>query len=168
MLAFTFSRSRMSLGWSSLTFMPDEEAVKQLHASWYWLLPEPFEPVLFSVLGDVFFEREAGGVWWLNTGTAEVTRVADSMDHFRRQLGADLVDDWFMPGLVEELHSAGKVPGPGECFTFVALPIFAEGRYEVQNLNPVPARDHFALCGDLHREIRDLPDGAKVAIKIAP
>jgi hypothetical protein len=150
--------------WPSLTFVPSDEAVQQLRESWSWLLREPFVPVLFSVLGDVFFEPRSGGVWRLDAGTAEISRVAGSIGEFQGLLGTDLADDWFMPDLVERLHDAGKQPSPGECFTYVTLPVFKEGTYEVPNLNPVDARDHFAVTGRIHREIRHLPDGAQVRI----
>ncbi len=143
----------MSIGFSSLTFTPSEETVQQLAESWGWLIREPFVPVLFSVLGDVFIEPDSGGIWWLNTGTAEVTRVADTLDEFRERLGTEAADEWFMPVLVEALHAAGKAPEAGECYTYVTLPIFAEGKYEVGNLNPVPAGEHFALTGRILQEI---------------
>ena len=157
---------KMSHNWSSLTFTPSDEAVQQLRESWSWILREPFVPIPFSVLGDVFFEPRSGGVWWLNAGTAEVSRVAGSVEEFQGLLGADLVDDWFMPDLVARLHGAGKRPTAGECFTYVTLPVFKEGTYEVSNLNPVNAREHFALTGHVHREIRELPDGAQVRINV--
>jgi hypothetical protein len=158
----------MSIGWSSLTFTPTDESVQQLANSWSWLLSEPFVPVLFSTLGDVFFEPDSGGVWWLNTGTAEVTRVADSVPQFQELLGTEIVDEWFMPSLIEQLHAAGKVPGPGECYTYVTLPIFAEGKYDVENLNPVPAHEHFALTGQILCEIKSLPSGSKVQLNVVP
>lgn len=83
--------------------------------------------MLFSSLGDVFIEMDSGGVWWLNTRTAELTRVADSVPHFEELLNSELADEWFLPNLVGKLHAAGKVPGPGECYTFVTLPVFREG-----------------------------------------
>jgi len=113
-----------------------------------------------------FLEPRSGGVWWLNAGTAEVSRVAGSVEEFQGLLGTDLVDDWFMPDLVERLHGAGKCPSPGECFTYVMLPVFREGTYEVSNLNPVSAREHFALTGHILREIRKLPDGVNVRITV--
>ena len=70
-----------------------------------------------------------------------------------------------MPALVERLHAAGKVPAPGACYTFVTLPIFAEGTYEVENLHPVPAKSHFGFTGHVHRQIHELPDGAKVQLR---
>ena len=156
----------MSIDWSALTFTPNEDAIDQLAASWAWLLKDPYSPVLFSVLGDVFFARDAGDVWWLNTGTAQVSRVADSIEHFDELLDTDIVEEWFMPLLVEHLHLAGKVPEPGECYTYVSLPIFPEGTYDAGNLNPVPAREHFAMTGHIHREIRDLPNGGKVKLTL--
>ena len=156
----------MAVGWSSLTFEPTADAIERLSESWAWLLKDPFRPLLFSTLGDMFFARDDGSVWWLNTGAGELTAVADSVDEFQQKLAGDIVDDWFLPHLVQQVHDAGKVPEPGECYTFVTLPIFQEGRYEVDNLNPVPAAEHFAMTGDVHREIAALPDGARVRISV--
>ena len=152
----------MTVGWSDLTFTPNEDAIERLAEAWAWLLKEPFRPVLFSTLGDVFFEPDSGGIWWLNTGTGELTRVAESLDHFQERLATDIADEWFMPLLIAQLHAVGKVPEPGECYTYVTLPVFAEGRYDVDNLNPVPAGEHFAITGHILHEIAELPDGAKV------
>jgi len=58
----------------------------------------------------------------------------------------------------------GKDPEPGECFTYVTLPVFAEGEYVVDNLNPVPAGEHFAITGHIHHEIAELPDDSKIKL----
>ena len=52
----------------------------------------------------------------------------------------------------------------GECYTYVTLPVFAEGKYEVDNLNPVPAGEHFSVTGHILHEIAELPDEAKVKL----
>jgi len=156
----------MAVGWSSLTFEPTADAIEQLSQAWAWLLKEPFRPLLFSTLGDMFFTRDDGTVWWLDTGAGEISRVADSVEDFQDKLGSDVINDWFLTNLVEKLHAAGKLPEPGECYTYVTLPIFQEGKYEVDNLNPVPAAEHFRMTGDVHREIAALPDGAKVKLTV--
>jgi hypothetical protein len=132
------------------------------------MLREPFVPVLFSALGDVFLEPDSGGVWWLNTGVGELTRVAESVQEFHELLGTEIADEWFMPTLIERLHAAGKILQPGQCYTYVTLPVFAEGRYDVENPNPVPAHEHFGLTGNILSEIKVLPDGAKVKINVTP
>ncbi|QCP54406.1 DUF1851 domain-containing protein [Trinickia violacea] len=115
----------------------------------------------------VFIEPDTCGVWWLNTGTAELTKVADSVPHFEGLLNSDLADEWFSPDLVGKLHVAGKVPGLGECYTFVILPIFSEGKYEVDNVNPVPVREHYGSTGSMHKHLRDIPDGAQVEVNVS-
>jgi hypothetical protein len=114
----------------------------------------------------MFFARDDGTVWWLNTGSGELTRVAANVGEFQKLLATDHADEWFLPPLVEQLQAAGKVLQPGECYTYVTLPIFEEGRYEVDNLNPVTAREHFALTGGIHRDLQSFPDGSKVRLKV--
>jgi Domain of unknown function (DUF1851) len=158
----------MAPKWSDLTFTPDADAVAALRSSWAWLLPARFSPLLFSTMGDVFFTAEQGDVYWLNTGLGKLSRVADSDDHFRQLLATERVEEWFLPALIKELHECGKHLSPGRCYTFAILPIFAEGRYEPSNLNAVPAREHFALTGDVHRQLQSLQDGAKVKLSVVP
>ena len=155
----------MKATWKDLSFLPSAEALAALAEAWSWLLPDAYQPVMASALGDLFFQRD-GAVYWLNTGTAEIEQVAGSRAEFLELLKTDKATEWFMPPLVEQLIAAGKVLKPDHCYTYVTLPIFKEGKYEVTNLNPVPAREHFALTGDMHRQLKDLPDGSKVKLEI--
>lgn len=156
----------MSAGWKALTMHPSVEAIDELRAAWSWLLPEDYQPVVFSALGDLFYETASGEIWWLNTGTAEVSKLADRLSEFQGLLATEMADDWFLPALIEELIRAGKTLAPGRCYTFAILPIFREGTYTVENLNPVDAKEHFGLTGHMHKEISNLPDGTTVKIKI--
>lgn len=158
----------MKVTWKDLSFLPSDAALAALYDSWSWLLRGGIRPVMVSTLGDVFFQVEGPEVFWLNTGLGEVEQVAASRDEFMDLLKTDSATNWFMPHLIEQLMSAGKVLKPDQCYTYVTLPIFKEGKYEVANLNPVPARDHFAITGRVHNEVRDLPDGASVKIEIVP
>jgi hypothetical protein len=36
----------------------------------------------------------------------------------------------------------------------------------VENLNPVPAKEHFELTGSILRQLDDLPDGADVDFEV--
>jgi len=156
----------MGIGWGQLTFEPDEETLATFRSSWSWLLREPYTPLLFSTLGDVFLESEGGAVYWLNTGVGSLSRVADSAQQFRSLLGTDRANDWFLPSLIQELRQAGKHLRAGACYSFVILPIFAEGKYEVSNLNPISAREHFNLTGNIHRQLHSAPDGTRVRLHV--
>lgn len=136
----------MPIPWAELTCTPHFEALHELGESWGWRVGEPFEPILFSALGDVFLERDSGGVWWLNTGTGELTVFAMSVAECQTLLGMDKVNEWFLPELIAKLHAAVKIPRPEECFTFGIQPVFSQGRYEVANLNPVKPHLSVILC----------------------
>jgi Domain of unknown function (DUF1851) len=150
----------MAITWNDLTFTPDADAIDELATSWAWLIPDAFTPILFTVLGDMFFQPDEGGIWWLNTGTAELTQVADSVEQFNALLRTELAEEWLIPELIGDLHDAGKIPAPGECYTYITLPVFAEGTYEVDNLHAVPAIEHFALTGQLLEQLQAPEDDA--------
>jgi hypothetical protein len=134
-----------------------------LKRAWGWLVPEPWTPLLFSVLGDVFLQKQ-GKVYWLNTGTGEIMQVADSTAHFEALLKTDLAVEWFMPPFVGALRASGKIASDGQCYTYAIFPVFSEGKYEVENIDVVPASEHFGASGQLHAGIADVPDGHQVRI----
>jgi len=151
--------------WSELIVTPSSEAVAELRESWSWLLGSKWRPLLFSAVGDVFLQLEAGTVWWLSTATGSLEQVAESEAEFRSLLGGEQVNEWFLPGLVKALQAAGKSLSPGQCYSYTTLPVFAEGSFSVENMYPLDAKEHFSLTGRVMQQIQSLPDGAQVSIK---
>lgn len=76
------------------------------------------------------------------------------------------MDEWFLPPRVERLHAAGKKPKVGECFGFTFLPVFAEGKFEVENMFVLPVSEQFVGVADIHHQLSELPDSSRVRIKI--
>jgi len=151
--------------WSEITINPSEEAVSQLRESWSWLLGSSWRPLLFSAIGDVFLQLQTGSVWWLSTATGSLQQVASSESEFAALLAGEQVNEWFLPGLVEALQSAGMNLLPGQCYSYTTLPVFAEGSFSVENMYPLSAKEHFSLTGHVMQQIQSLPDGAKISIK---
>lgn len=163
----------MSLSWSKIMFVPDQQLIEETALAWKWLVPGPYKIIFSSMFGGLFLEMEAGDVHWLECGTGFIERVADSADKFHAFLGgprddawSTRVDDWFLPPLVQQLHDARKIAGPGQCYGFTILPIFEGGKYTVENAFVVPAREWFTWTGSTHEKVRDVPNGGQVRIKI--
>jgi Domain of unknown function (DUF1851) len=152
--------------WPEITIQPQAPALEALRKSWHWMLGDAWTPLLFSAIGDVFFEVPAGAVWWLSTATASLEQVAESPSEFHQLLSTEVADEWFLPGLVEALRDNGKILEPHQCYTYAILPVFTDGNFSVENMHPVSATEHYALTGEVHESIRSAPDGAKVQIKI--
>jgi len=153
---------------TEVTIAPPDEAVAQLRESWFWLLGANWRPLLFSAIGDVFLQLPAGTVWWLSTATGGLEQVAESEPEFVDLLAGERVNEWFLPGLVQALQSAGKHLQPDQCYSYATLPVFSDGSFSVDNMHPMNAKEHFGFTGDVMRQIQSLPDGARVSIQVSP
>jgi hypothetical protein len=148
--------------------IPSEEALADLRESWSWCLPATYEVLLVTAFGDVFYQSSDGGIYWLNTGTAETELAAADHAAFDAKLRSEEGASWLLPDLVVALEAEGKGRAPDQCYTYAILPIFAEGKFETWNVKPVPAHEHFCLTAHIHKQIAELPDGAQVKISVAP
>lgn len=158
----------MSVTWRDIAFQLEPDIARETAKAWSWLLPEPWEPIVCSMVAGVFLETPIGEVLWLDTGTGLVEQVASNRAQFEETVRSspDLVDEWFLPPLVERLNEAGKKPLDGECYGFAILPVFAEGKYDVENMFVVPVREQFVGMADVHRQLGGLPNGTAVQVKV--
>jgi hypothetical protein len=133
---------------------------------WRWLVPELHRPLFATALGDLFLTDPDGRVLWLDVGSGELQSVADSLAEFERATAdPDNASLWFGGALVEQLRSAGKVLGLGECYCYLQLPILG-GEYKSGNFRVYDVVTHFRVWGPIHEQLRDLPDGTQVKFKV--
>jgi len=158
----------MSVGWRDLAFQIEAPLAHEVAAAWSWLFPEQWTPLLCSMVGGIFLQTTNGLVYWLDTGTALIDQVASSREQFETTVrsNSSVVEEWFLPGLVERLHRAGKRAGTGQCYAFTILPVFAEGKYEPENMFTVPVREQLVGIADVHRQLAEAPCGSSVRIKV--
>jgi hypothetical protein len=102
----------------------------------------------------------------LDTGAGDLSPVADSRASFD-QLLADSSETarLLLAPVVEEFI---RLHGPfplGTCLSFRQLPVLG-GAYGVENRCRLSAVEHFGVTGDIHRQIRDLPDGARLDVRV--
>ena len=153
----------MPISWKQLTFLPSREALDEMRETWSWLLGDGMSPFMCATSGDVYFEAADGGIHWLDTGRGKFDRIADTRDAFLQAMRADGGEQWLMSSLVEELLDGGAVVGADQCFGYRVLPILG-GRYDGDNMVPMAATAWYGFSGHLHEQLKDLPDGATVAL----
>jgi hypothetical protein len=147
---------------------PEHEAIDVARRAWSWLVPEPWTCIACSAMGDIFLRNDLGEVLWLDCGQGSLERIAQGVDDFQSRLDGDEGEEWLLLPLVKALRRSGKILDRGQCYGFKILPIFAEGSYELDNIYATSAAEHSSVTGMLHRQIRDLPDGATVELKVTP
>jgi hypothetical protein len=135
---------------------------------WRWLIGEDARLVGWSEAADLFFSDAGGAVSRVDTGSGDhallATSVAQcqSMLSDRRQAGTML-----MLPIVQAFEQTHGPLRAGTCLGFKKLPVFG-GTYTIENRYAVSMSEHAAFTGDVHRQIRDLPDGAQIIIKTVP
>jgi hypothetical protein len=139
-----------------------------LLAQWRWLLGGLPRLIGWSSAGDLFYLDESARCCRLDTGAGEVEVVASSRDAFDSALeDPKRTDELFLSPVVREFESVhGPLPA-GCCLGFRTLPVHG-GAYAVENRFVISVAEHASITGDLHRQIRALPDGTALRLKIVP
>jgi hypothetical protein len=138
----------------------------QLLAGWESLLPSEFSVWLMNRFGDLFLILSDGSISMLDIGGDSLTKLADTRDEFVRKIDEEgNADEWLMIPLVDRLVQARTLLEPGQCYSFVTPPILG-GEYSVENTMVVPITEHFGLYASYHEQLRGVPDGTKVVLKV--
>lgn len=152
----------MKITWNELTVALTTHAPDDLLSGWSWLLGEAYEIVLISSLGDLFLADAAGRIHWLDAGAGQLTEIAGSLDEFNllRQQTVHATE-WFIPELVGDLLQGGARLAPGECFSYKVPPVLG-GQMEPSNFEPADLSVHFGILGQIHEQVKDLPEGTPI------
>jgi hypothetical protein len=149
-------------------FHEASESDQQLLAEWRWLLGGLPRLAAWSSGGDLFIAYPDGSVALLDPGAGDLQRIADSLADLRNQLEDERRSKVLLQTRVVEAFEAkhGLLPS-GRCLSYTTLPIFG-GEYTIDNRFALTIKEHAGLTGDIHRQIRDFPEGTKVQVKTVP
>lgn len=153
----------MEITWNDLTINFTHIDINRLIESWYWLIGNDKKPILISSIGDLFLEDQ-NGIYWLNVGEGIIEKVAENETEFKTKLNDnEIVNEWFLLELVAELKRTGLLLTEKKLYGYKTLPILG-GEYTPENFELIDVEVHFELSGEIHKQIKDLPDGTKVNI----
>ncbi len=139
-----------------------------LLSEWTWLLDDDveFQPWMMNRFGDLFWVDGEGVVNLLNVTDGTIEAVSETEAAFLDLLeDEDTAFEWFMVDLVDELLEQEMQLRDGECYGFKVLPVLG-GEFEPGNVYVSGLEKYWSFCGDVHRQINDLPDGAEIKIDI--
>lgn len=155
----------MPASWKQLSFVPSEEALNALREHWSWLVDPAMEAFMAAASGDVFFQAPDASIHWLNTSAGEFTQIALDRNEFLIRMREDGGTEWLMAPLIDALLDEGQVLGADQCFAFKVLPVLG-GTYTPDNMTPMSAAGWYGFSGYLHQQIKDLPDGTRIQLRV--
>ena len=135
-------------------------------ADWSWLLPSSFTIWMVNRFGDLFLVSNDGSVQLLDVGAGTVSLLAPDKETFYSLVDqGNSADNWFLMSLTDACVEAGMKLEFGQCYTFVVPPALG-GQYELNNIKPGSFVVNHGLLAQIHEQIKDLPDGAKVDVVV--
>jgi hypothetical protein len=144
----------------------NKDSADKLTEDWNWLIGTDKTPIIVTAIGDMFLKDTNQKIYWLDVGQGKCEIVADRLQDFEDKLkDIEQVNEWFMIDLTTALRLSGKELKDGQLYSYKKLPIIG-GDYTVDNFAPLDIVEHFGYTGDIHKQIKDLPNGTKVEIKI--
>ena len=132
-------------------------------SDWVWLVGDQKLPILLTSSGDAFLQDpDDGSVHFLDTGAAHLEKVADSIEEFQNLLNDKaFVVNYMAVEMVGDLIQAGQVLEKEQIYSLIK-PLVLGGEYTHENLEVADIEVHFSTLGQIHRKVKDLPDGASV------
>ena len=140
--------------------------VDEIKESWGWVGIEPLEVVGENDFGNLMIKDIEGKYWRLCPEDLYCKVVAKN----RAELDALSTDqefssDWYMKALVEVAKDKLGPLEEGRKY-YLVIPGVLGGEYGINNIKTLPLAELIRLSGDLGKQIKDLPDGAQVKLKV--
>jgi len=144
-------------------------SAERLLREWKWLVSGEFSLLALNAFGDLFLQDAGGSVHRLDVTSGTISVVATSTVEFREAAkDADKKEDWFLGELAEQVMRKGCSPGKGQCVGGKIPFVFAQRANAPDNMYVADLYEYVSFMGDLHSQMKDVPDGGQVRIKIEP
>jgi len=142
--------------------------VERLLVDWRWLCKEPMALLARNAFGDLFLREKSGQVHQLDVAIGKLTKVADSEAEFRElALSVERQEEWFAVADEKAAIARGLEPNHTQCIGFSIPLVFAESG-SPDTAYVADLYEHVSFLGDLNRQISELPEGAKVRLRVGP
>ena len=136
--------------------------IDEVIKSWGWTGIKPVELVAENEFGNLILKDADDKFWRLCPEDVYCEVIADSVESYNKLINTDeFLIDWNMTVMVDE---ATEMLGPlqdGYKYT-LKIPGVLDGEYCGSNLTTATFNEIIQTSGDLGKQIKDLPDGAKV------
>ena len=133
----------------------------ELAKDWGWLIDLDHQTLLsISPFGDLLLRDDTGEISLLdiNLGILEYASTGGTDP-------ASLFPIAFDDQIASGYRAAGLLLQPGKCYG-LKIPGVTGGSFEVDNIYIASVAEYISFTGNFHYQIKDIPDGTKVKIKV--
>ena len=142
--------------------------LNEIKNAWGWVGIDPQEIVIENEFGNLIVKDFSDRFWRLCPEDVYCEVVAESIEEYNALIKNEkFLEDWFMSAMVLEAEKTlGKLE-PGYKYHMV-IPGALGGEYGGSNVKVAPLLELVRFSGDLGKQIENLPDGAKIELRVVP
>lgn len=134
--------------------------------AWSWIGLEPVDVITSNAFGNVIVRDKCGRFWRICPEELSCQVVAESEDEYRVLISdEEYLADWDMIQLVALASRKLGSLAPDRCYC-LKVPGVLGGEYVAENLGTNSRLEVIAFSGDVAQQLKDVPDGAKIEIRI--
>jgi hypothetical protein len=144
-------------------------STESLLREWKWLAPGEFSLLAVNAFGDLFLQDGRGIVHRLDLTRGTISSIAASSEEFRQAAkDVEKKTKWFLEDLAEGAERKGCSPGKRQCIGGKIPFVFAQSANAPDNLYVADLYEYVSFMGDLHCQMKNVPDGGQVRIRVQP
>jgi hypothetical protein len=142
-------------------------SLDRLLRDWCWLCSEQYQLVDINDFGDLFLRLPSGKVGMLDLQEGRLVDIAPSVEEFdaARQLNSNHRDCYF-DDVSQQLQDRGLRLEEGKIFGYKTPLCFKESAERSDNIYVADIYEYVSFMGTVHKQINDLPEGAKVRLVV--
>ena len=140
--------------------------IEEIKEYWDWVGINPTEIVAENEFGNLILKDAKDNFWRLCPEDVYCEVIAESINDYNKLINdKEFLNDWNMTVMVDEATKMLGALKEGYKY-YMVIPGILNGEYSGNNIKTAPFVEIIRLSGDLGKQIKDLPDGAKVKLKV--
>ena len=135
----------------------------EILSDWEWLIGKDKLPILITAFGEAFLQDALdGSVHFLNVKNASLSKVANTVDELKLKLSdKEFALEFLAVQAVSDLRKLGNFLSKGQVYSYKKAPVLGGG-VAPDNIEPTDIEVHFSLLGQIHEQVKSLPNGASI------
>ena len=142
------------------------DIIQILKESWGWSGLEPTEVVGENDFGNLIIKDTNNKYWRLCPEDVYCEIIAETKEELDvLSKDQEFLEDWYMLSLVDKAKETLGPLAEGRKY-YLVIPGVLGGKYNITNIKTAPLTEIVSLSGDIGQQIKELPDGAQVQLKV--
>ena len=140
--------------------------IQEIKESWGWVGIDPIEVIGENDFGNLLIKDTFGSYWRMCPEDVYCELIANNQEELDAlSISQEFLEDWYMQTLVEQ---ANENLGPltnDQKYCFVT-PGILSGEFTISNIKTASLLELIRFSGHLAKQIKGLPDGAQIQLKV--